>query len=926
MKAFKYLLVLLSIIFGTFAFAAEINERQFNLLDEESGLGGESVSCIRFDSRGRALIATNNGLSAYNGKRVYSFKVRRYQNLPNYVYDVCEDQNHTLFIATAQGVFEKKEQDSEFHLIMDDLKKTETLCAHDGLLYVGNRNGLHVYDGKKTKLVLIEPRSPGALANSVRDIKVNGKGEIWFLTRYALNRYFPSSGKVISLPVSKGLPKGVSFCHFAMYADKVYIGTKNNGLFVYSFKDKKMIKVKDVGNVITSVNATNFGEICVSTDGAGAFLLDAKTNLVKESFLKGTDGKHGIPSNAVYYYMKDKHGINWFGFYRFGLGYTYYRLRVFSPYRFGNFTTEQLNVHAFYIGNHIKIIGTDEGLYYIDEQRHKMKYFSIEMLGGARIVKKIYCHQGEYYIATYDGGLRILDPSSFTIRKIPNEPLLETTTVCSFATANNGDLWIGTAEGVFVLDSKRNVTRIKSKFGGTVTGLYIDDKDNVFVCSEQMAFFNGKVRAFDYGSFPKGFFNENKGLETTVGREGKIFFWRHANIYYTNPQMTTFGKLQLPSELLNECCYSFLDDKKGSYWYVTNKGLFRTDYQLNNLLHFSTSEGLDCQFINVDGTQIDDAGDIWIGTTQGLFKLHPSVLKKWLKFNQFPLTLYDVRVGSEMLDFVALDRVNESKKVYLAWNIFSTKLAVKAVLQDFAQSKGRFYQYRVDDGEWVSFLDGDEISLIRLFLGKHHLRLRVAGVPSTQTTFDIIVLPSWLAIVELLVLILALVLWFMWHRYRHNTKILLQERNEIEGALIEVEQEQQKIEQAELHLQKYARVKIDDEECKDIVTRMTQYIEKNHSYVDPNFKMSDLAEILGLSSSKLSQVFSLYMKESYYDFINQYRLDEFKRLIAAGEYKRYTLTSLSERCGFKKSSFFSTFRKVEGMTPMEYLKKQNIRL
>ena len=126
--------------------------------------------------------------------------------------------------------------------------------------------------------------------------------------------------------------------------------------------------------------------------------------------------------------------------------------------------------------------------------------------------------------------------------------------------------------------------------------------------------------------------------------------------------------------------------------------------------------------------------------------------------------------------------------------------------------------------------------------------------------------------------------------------------------------------------QKYARVKVDEKEFADIVERMKAYIEEKQCYTNPDLKMSDLAEVLGLSSSKLSQVFSLYVKENYYEFINRYRLEEFKRLIAEGEYKKYTLTALSEKCGFKKSSFFSTFRRVEGMTPTEYLKAQNIKL
>lgn len=76
---------------------------------------------------------------------------------------------------------------------------------------------------------------------------------------------------------------------------------------------------------------------------------------------------------------------------------------------------------------------------------------------------------------------------------------------------------------------------------------------------------------------------------------------------------------------------------------------------------------------------------------------------------------------------------------------------------------------------------------------------------------------------------------------------------------------------------------------------------------------------------KLSLVLNQQLNKSYYAYVNHFRLEEFKRLIDEGEYKRYTVTALSEQCGFKRTSFFSTFRKVEGMTPAEYLKTKNIR-
>lgn len=124
--------------------------------------------------------------------------------------------------------------------------------------------------------------------------------------------------------------------------------------------------------------------------------------------------------------------------------------------------------------------------------------------------------------------------------------------------------------------------------------------------------------------------------------------------------------------------------------------------------------------------------------------------------------------------------------------------------------------------------------------------------------------------------------------------------------------------------EKYKGIKMDQQECKEIVRQMKKYLEQTKCYTDQDMKMRDLAEYLHISASRLSMVFNLYLHENYYEFINRYRLAEFKRLIAGNDTGRYTIIALSEKCGFKKSNFFSTFRKIEGMTPTEYLKKHNI--
>lgn len=926
-----------------------VNDEVFHFVTKEDGLSGESVARIMPDHIGRMWLATSDGVSLYNGKRIVTFKLG---GDGTYVFDLCESEDHTLYAVTTKGIFEKRKGDAEFHQIHKEISKAEAILAHQGTLYVGNREGFHVFHGKENRTITVGASRMG-VENGVRDIKADAQGNIWFLSRYALNCYVPKTGKYRSYVIADKMPKGAALSRLAIWKDKFYIGTKNNGLYVYSLqRHATPTHILGVGNVITYLQATSHGEITVSTDGSGAYLLDARTESIKETYHTKGDRKHLLPSDAVYCFVKDEHGVDWFGFFRYGMSYTYYKAPIFQRYRFGDFTTEGLNVRSFYIGNQVKLIGTNEGLYYVDEARKLVKLIPMEQLLGAHIITNIYYYKGLYYLATYDGGLLMLNPQTFAISRIPNQPLLETATITSFDVSRNGKLWIGTGEGVFVWDGERHITRYtenNSRLCGGVTFLRFDGKGNGWACSQGVSLYVAATQTFENSHFPKGFFNVEAGLSCVRGHQGLMFFPKKTQIFYTNPGMTQFGQLERPNEFVGSKCYGFLDDMKGHYWIATDQGLYRLNYQMQDLQHFGYGEGLMCQFINSDGVKMDAHGNIWVATSNGLMEVKQQALDEWLSHNPYHITLYDIRRGSDLMEHALEDHANDEHTISIHWNILSEKLSFRILLQDYARPYGRLYQYKMEgDKGWQSVSDGKDISLNHLFLGVHQLKVRLAGAPATERSYKIIVTPSWLAILELIILLSAIILLLMWRNYHKNTKVLLDERNEIEGALMEVEQEKADLEvQHDLEneamenealesdveetmgktaTQKYARVKVDEKEFANIVERMKAYIEEKRCYTNPDLKMSDLAEVLGLSSSKLSQVFSLYVKENYYEFINRYRLEEFKRLIAEGEYKRYTLTALSEQCGFKKSSFFSTFRRVEGMTPTEYLKAQNIKI
>lgn len=905
--------------------ADAVNDEVMHFINKENGLAGESVSRIITDHNGQVWIATSDGVNRYNGRQIVTFNIPRADVDRNYTYNIMEGSNHSIYAATKEGLFELKTDARNFKRILPQIERVECLLEYQGNLYMGNRNGLHIYDGRHLKTVSVGA-SPLGIENSVRDIKADGHGNVWFISRYALNQYNPRTGRVKSTMLTDRMPDGTAFGHLALCRGKFYIGTKNNGLFAYDIHTRKIVHVDGVGNVVTSLNVTRAGDLCVSTDGSGAYLLDTRTNTIREQFnTLGTSRNH-LPTNATYCYYKDANGVDWFGFYRYGMAYTYHSAPLFNIYRFRDFSTAGIDVRSFCIRGSEVLIGSSTGLYYVDETRGIIRHYSPEQLGGVHIITCITFFNGCYYVASYDGGVRVFNPQTAALTMVSGDPLLDNTTVNVLTVSPDGRLWIGSGEGIFILDKGGHLTRYTENnariMGGVISAITFSANGNGWIGGAQgLSLYTSASGQFENSNFPKGFFNRERVSEICVGHQGTVYFNMMSHINYSSPSMNRFGSITLPQGLLDETCYSFLDDLRGHFYVATENGLFRMNYDMHDLLHFGYGEGLCCQLIN-GSIHIDSKGTLWLGTSNGLMSIRPDRLEQWQKSTRFKVLLYDIRKSGELIPYTEETQVNEKRRIMLKWNLTSGALSVKPVLEDFARPYGRLYEYRLDgDKNWHLIQDGSEIALRNMLPGNHEMTVRLTGAPGTSVVYNIVVVPSWLAIFELIFIVVAITLFLLWRRYRRNTNDLLSERNEIEEALIEVETEQHREE-----LPKYNRVKIDEEECAGIVAQMKAYIDEKKIYTNPELKMSDLADTLHLSASKLSLVFSLYLKENYYEFINAYRLREFKRLIDDGEYRRYTLTALSEKCGFKKSSFFSTFRRVEGMTPTEYLKKRNIKM
>ena len=137
-----------------------------------------------------------------------------------------------------------------------------------------------------------------------------------------------------------------------------------------------------------------------------------------------------------------------------------------------------------------------------------------------------------------------------------------------------------------------------------------------------------------------------------------------------------------------------------------------------------------------------------------------------------------------------------------------------------------------------------------------------------------------------------------------------------------IEKEMQPVEESHVVAEeKYRTNKISVEECKRLAEKLEIVMHREKPYTNPNLKIADLAVSIGTSSHTLSYLFNQYLNRNYYDYINDYRIAEFKRLVEKDEYAKYTLSALAELCGFSsRASFFRYFKKATNITPNEYIR------
>jgi AraC-like DNA-binding protein len=117
----------------------------------------------------------------------------------------------------------------------------------------------------------------------------------------------------------------------------------------------------------------------------------------------------------------------------------------------------------------------------------------------------------------------------------------------------------------------------------------------------------------------------------------------------------------------------------------------------------------------------------------------------------------------------------------------------------------------------------------------------------------------------------------------------------------------------------YERSGLDQREAEALERTLRRVMERERPWSDSELTLPQLAARVGSTPHKVSEVLNSHVGQTFYDFVNGYRVREVQRRIEAGDAQRLKMLALALDAGFaSKSTFNEVFKKHTSLTPSDF--------
>lgn len=122
---------------------------------------------------------------------------------------------------------------------------------------------------------------------------------------------------------------------------------------------------------------------------------------------------------------------------------------------------------------------------------------------------------------------------------------------------------------------------------------------------------------------------------------------------------------------------------------------------------------------------------------------------------------------------------------------------------------------------------------------------------------------------------------------------------------------------------KYAKSGLSSEQLLEYKQRLAHIMESQRAFLRSDLTLPRLAEAVNCSANHLSQVINVGFGMSFFDYLNQLRIEHAKELLTRPDSRSGAILNIAFTVGFNSNSaFYAAFKKLVGQTPAYYRQRQ----
>lgn len=586
-----------------------------------------------------------------NTDKFYGLKEKLSNSHVNYIY---QDKKGFIWICTDNGlnVFDGTEFKTYYHVQNDttSLENNSVLSILDdsrGHLWVGTTGGLQLLDRETDRFSTIHFSYPYLTDFSyISCIIEDSQGNIWLSTSRSgaiclkADTYRP----IYYLQTNSNICSDKINTIFEDRFGNIWIGSQDNGLSVLNVKNHTLVNYAHrpddphslSSNKVFSITELPDGNMLIGTIDGGVDLFDYSTKKFVRNYIPSVEGiftmKNGSRNNL------------WIGTDGYGLKSYDYATRTITTYEsdLNHIDMRKAKVHGILedAQGNLWVALYQKGIMMIP-QREKIfhnlgfnPFYSDLNIGTECVLSMIEDEEGEVWIGTDGDGIYRLNRARkvaghYTGAKFPAHVAL------TLFEDSKKRIWVGTyLHGLFLYDEKADCFRhVGLKVNGKeVKDIYIvreDDHGTLWIGTNEngVCLYNHDTRqtdSFTYdmlknrdqilsNSIHTILFGKNDRVWIGTSSAGVSCYDRKQKLFYD--YHTENGKLN------NNNIYAVAQDSAGNIWVGTKQGLHYLDLKSDTTILYTESAGL--ANASIAGIEIDRHGDLWISTSLGLSYFNP---------------------------------------------------------------------------------------------------------------------------------------------------------------------------------------------------------------------------------------------------------------------------------------------------------------